>query len=113
MWSGIDPQIVRRALMEHYAAKVVFTRGRTGGIALKNAAPATPAPVSETATAWERQRFLWLTKTPPSNRWGFLLSVAKIQIRDILSLITQQILISWISWKNSIGGIGPPKNRRV
>ena len=48
---NVSPQIVRRALMEHYAAKVVFTRGRTGGIALKNAAPATPAPVSETATA--------------------------------------------------------------
>ena len=50
---NVSPQIVRRALMEYYAAKVVFTRGRTGGIALKNAAPspATPAPVSETATA--------------------------------------------------------------
>lgn len=48
---NVSPQIVRRALMEHYATKVVFTRGRTGGIALKNAAPATPAPVSETATA--------------------------------------------------------------
>ncbi len=48
---NVSPQIVRRALMEHYATKVVFTRGRTGGIAIANASAAPSAPVSATETA--------------------------------------------------------------
>jgi predicted transcriptional regulator len=37
---GVSPQIVRRALLAHYSAKVKFTRGRTGGIAISGGTPA-------------------------------------------------------------------------
>lgn len=40
---SVSPQIVRRAMMERYATRVVFTRGRTGGIVLK-ADATTPEP---------------------------------------------------------------------
>lgn len=32
---GVSPPVVRRAIENHYANRVVFTRGRTGGIAIK------------------------------------------------------------------------------
>jgi DNA-binding transcriptional regulator YhcF (GntR family) len=40
---GVSPQIVRRALLDHYSTKVVFTRGRTGGIAISGGTPAATA----------------------------------------------------------------------
>tara|TARA_R110002096_G_scaffold28772_3_gene87219 strand:- start:217 stop:546 length:330 start_codon:yes stop_codon:yes gene_type:complete len=47
---SVSPQIVRRALNEHYTNRVMFTRGRTGGIAIK-ADATTPEPTgTETAT---------------------------------------------------------------
>lgn len=48
---GVSPQIVRRALLDHYSTKVVFTRGRTGGIAISNATPAATATSTATSTA--------------------------------------------------------------
>ena len=38
---NVSPQIVRRALIEHYASRVVFQRGRTGGIRVTDATPET------------------------------------------------------------------------
>ena len=38
---NVSPQIVRRALLDHYASRVVFSRGRTGGIQVKTASPVT------------------------------------------------------------------------
>jgi DNA-binding transcriptional regulator YhcF (GntR family) len=52
---SVSPQIVRRALEEHYAStnekEVMFTRGRTGGIVVRtNSVPVvteeTPEPVT-------------------------------------------------------------------
>lgn len=49
---NVSPQIVRRALIEHYSSRVVFQRGRTGGIQVKAATPAaTEAPETATAAA--------------------------------------------------------------
>ena len=47
----VSPQIVRRALNEHYSNRVVFTRGRTGGIAIKADATSQDPTGTETATA--------------------------------------------------------------
>ena len=41
---SVSPQIVRRAMTEHYATRVLFTRGRTGGIVFK-ADATTPEPI--------------------------------------------------------------------
>ena len=49
---NVSPQIVRRALIEHYCSRVVFQRGRTGGIQVKVATPtATEAPETAIAAA--------------------------------------------------------------
>lgn len=37
---NVSQPIVRRAFEEHYTNRVVFTRGRTGGIAIKEGAMA-------------------------------------------------------------------------
>ena len=47
----VSPQIVRRALNEHYSNRVVFTSGRTGGIAIKADATSQDPTGTETATA--------------------------------------------------------------
>jgi DNA-binding GntR family transcriptional regulator len=47
---NVSPQIVRRAFIEHYASRVVFSRGRTGGIQVKTASPVT-TEATETTTA--------------------------------------------------------------
>ena len=46
----VSPQIVRRALNEHYTNRVMFTRGRTGGIAIKADANTQDPTGTETAT---------------------------------------------------------------
>jgi len=48
---NVSPQIVRRTLLDHYSARVVFTRGRTGGIAIKADSSAPMAEAAEPATA--------------------------------------------------------------
>ena len=53
----VSPQIVRRAMMEHYASRVVFTRGRTGGIVLKKAEEdmVPVAVATDTADSYEHE----------------------------------------------------------
>lgn len=48
---NVSPQIVRRALLDHYSSKVVFQRGRTGGIQVKASSPATEATETTDAAA--------------------------------------------------------------
>lgn len=48
---NVSPQIVRRALIDHYASSVVFQRGRTGGIQVKASSPAAEATETTDAAA--------------------------------------------------------------
>lgn len=38
---NVSPPIVRRAIEQHFAGRVMFSRGRTGGIVLRATTPAT------------------------------------------------------------------------
>ena len=55
----VSPQIVRRAMMEHYASRVVFTRGRTGGIVLnkveEDLVPVAVAATEATVDSYEHE----------------------------------------------------------